>query len=70
MARAAKINWQGDAGFEFVQMRLEGKSYKDIINFFYAKYGVSYTSARMSQINKQFKIQGRLVEGIVNVISN
>ena len=60
MSRVAKINWQGDAGFEFVQMRKEGKSYKDVVNFFYAKYGVSYTAARMSQIQKQFKAEGRL----------
>lgn len=60
MGNKARIDWTGDAGFEFVQMRKEGKSYKDVVNYFYSKYGVSYTQARMSQLNKKFKAQGLL----------
>lgn len=60
MSRAAKINWQGDAGFELVEMKKAGKSHKAVIDFFYAKYGVSYTAARISQVVKQFKVEGRL----------
>ncbi len=60
MSRAAKINWYGDAGFELVELRKQGKSYRDVINYFYAKYGVSYTAARISQVCKKFKAEGRL----------
>ena len=60
MSRVAKINWQGDAGFELVEMKKEGKSHKDVIAYFYSKYGVSYTAARISQVVKQFRAEGRL----------
>ena len=60
MSRVAKINWQGDAGFELVEMKKAGKSHKDVINFFYSKYGVAYTAARISQMVKKFKAEGRL----------
>lgn len=60
MSRVAKVNWQGDAGFELVDMLKSGKSYRDVINFLYSKYGVSYTAARISQVVKSFKQEGRL----------
>jgi hypothetical protein len=60
MAATPRVNWAGDAGFELVEMRKEGKTYTDILKFFYAKYGVSYTPARISQVVKKFKLEGRL----------
>lgn len=60
MGAVPKLNWQGDAGFDLVEMKKEGKSYREIINFLYSKYGVSYTQARISQIVKQFKEDGRI----------
>lgn len=60
MAKKAKVDWAGDAGMEFIDMKKQGKSYRDIINFLYAKYGVGYTQARMSQVNAMFKAQGLL----------
>ena len=60
MSRDAKVNWQGDAGFEVVEMIKSGKSQRDVVNFLYSKYGVSYSAARISQIVKQFRKDGRL----------
>lgn len=60
MSRESKINWKGDAGFELIDMLKGGKSYRDVINFIYSKYGVSYTAARISQVVKKFKLEGRL----------
>jgi hypothetical protein len=60
MAKKSKVDWGGDAGVEFIDMRKQGKSYRDIINYFYSKYGVAYTQARMSQMNTKFKAQGVL----------
>ena len=60
MAKKSRVDWAGDAGFEFVDMKKQGKSYREIINFLYAKYGVAYTQARMSQIAKRFREQGLL----------
>lgn len=62
MSRDAKVNWQGDAGFEVVEMLKSGKSQRDVVNFLYAKYGVSYSAARISQIVKQFKADGRFTD--------
>ena len=58
--KKSRVDWTGDAGFEFVELKKQGKSYRDIINFLYAKYGVAYTQARMSQVAKKFREQGLL----------
>ena len=60
MARDAKVNWAGDAGFELIEMKKAGKSHKAVLDFFYAKYGVAYTAARISQVCKKFRLEGRL----------
>lgn len=60
MSAKNKVNWQGDAGFELVDAIKAGKSYREFISFLFAKYGVSYTAARISQVVKQFKQEGRL----------
>jgi transposase len=60
MSRDAKVNWQGDAGFELIEMIKSGKTQRDVVNFLYSKYGVSYSAARISQLVKSFKLEGRL----------
>lgn len=71
MGTTARVNWQGDAGFEVVDMVKEGKSYSEITAFLFAKYGVSYTAARISQLVKQFRAEGRLPQKVSeNVVSN
>lgn len=73
MGTTSKVNWQGDAGFELVDMINQRKSYSEITKFFYSKYGVSYTAARISQLVKQFRIEGRLpprVKEVDIVVSN
>lgn len=56
-----KLDWANpNLVQEFVDMRKAQKSYREIVDFIYAKYGISFTQARMSQLNKRFKSEGLL----------
>ena len=45
-----KFKWTPELMDELYEGRMAGKSLPDLVNLIYSKYGVQYSSARVSQI--------------------
>jgi len=53
-----RFNWEA-VKEELEGMRLDNKSYKDIIEYLDFRYGRKFTSGRISQVFKQWRENGR-----------